>query len=397
MIDANGVTNKYNKELPIFNWYPYTEGFSKPFVEKIIKEFEIDEDDLVLDPFGGCGTTSLTCTLNGINSISIEVNPFMCLVTKTKTGLKLDTKKLEILRHNIGERLKISRPYQVNKNHDFSTKPFFTNRNLYQILVIKNVIESTSFPNEQYKDFFKLAIASLLIKVSNMKRGPDLRYKSPPYKDVDILDMFLERIDKFISDIKSIEGVNLGRTRVIEHNIINGVTSLNLNDSVDFFITSPPYLNGTNYIRNTKLELWYLDFVKNTEDLKTLRKAMITAGINDTQKEKIYNFDLGFTKNNITQLFKVAYDKRIPTMIDFYFKEMLLATKNIYDMVKRGGRGVIVIGDSQFAGVHIPTDDYLAEICTNVGFRVDKQVIARERRSKNGMKLRESLIYVTKV
>ncbi len=397
MNDTNGVTNKFNKELPIFDWYPYTEGFSKPFVEKIIKEFKINKNDLVLDPFGGCGTTSLTCEMNSINSISIEVNPFMCLVTRAKTNLRLDTRKLEVIKEDIAKRLKTAKPYQFNERHDFLTKPFFTSKNLNQVLVIKNVIESTQFPDEQYKEFFKLAIASLLIKISNMKRGPDLRYKEPPYKDLKISEMFIDRIDKFISDIKVVQTADLGKTRVIEHNIINGTASLNLSNSVDFFITSPPYLNGTNYIRNTKLELWYLDFVKSTEDLKTLRKAMITAGINDTQREKTYDFDLDITEDNLNQLFKVAYDKRIPKMIELYFKEMLLATKNIYNMVKKGGKGVIVIGDSQFAGVHIPTDTYLAELCTMVGFKVDKQVVARERRSKNGMKLRESLIYVTKV
>ena len=378
-------------------WYPYTEGFSKPFVERVIKEFGISKEDLVLDPFGGCGTTSLACTLNGINSASIEVNPFMCLVARVKTDLGLDTKKLDAIKTNISEDLKTAKPYKFNSNHDFLTKPFFTPNNLNQLLIIKNVIESTRFPNEQYKDFFKLAIASLLIKISNMKRGPDLRYKEPPYKDLDISRLFIERMDKFISDVRNVHADRLGRAHIIEHNIMNNISAVNLDDSVDFFITSPPYLNGTNYIRNTKLELWYLDYVKSTNDLKTLRKAMITAGINDTQSDKKYDFDLEITKGNLDKLFKVAYDKRIPKMIEFYFKEMLLATRNIHNMVKKGGKGVIVIGDSQFAGVHIPTDTYTADICHKVGFRVDKQVVARERRSKNGMALRESLIYVTKV
>jgi len=26
---------------------------------------------------------------------------------------------------------------------------------------------------------------------------------------------------------------------------------------IDAVITSPPYLNGTNYLRNTKIELWF--------------------------------------------------------------------------------------------------------------------------------------------
>src|SRR5271157_206376 len=77
------VTYKLNKKEGVFNWYPYTEGFSKPFVDKMIDFFDIKSSHLVLDPFGGCGTTSLSCILRDISSVSIEVNPFMTFILKS--------------------------------------------------------------------------------------------------------------------------------------------------------------------------------------------------------------------------------------------------------------------------------------------------------------------------
>jgi len=38
-------------------------------------------------------------------------------------------------------------------------------------------------------------------------------------------------------------------------------------DGFDLILTSPPYLNGTNYFRNTKLELWITGFLENEAEL----------------------------------------------------------------------------------------------------------------------------------
>ena len=37
---------------------------------------------------------------------------------------------------------------------------------------------------------------------------------------------------------------------------------------ISAIITSPPYLNGTNYFRNTKIELWFLRYLQYENDLR---------------------------------------------------------------------------------------------------------------------------------
>ena len=53
---------------------------------------------------------------------------------------------------------------------------------------------------------------------------------------------------------------------------------------IDAVITSPPYLNGTNYFRNTKLELWFLRYIQFENDLRFFRDQALTSGINDVKK-----------------------------------------------------------------------------------------------------------------
>lgn len=391
------VTYKLNKKTGIFNWYPYTEGFSKPFVEKMLDIFNVKNNEVVLDPFGGCGTTSLTCTLNGIDSVSVDVNPFMCFVSETKVeSLNLDTKKIKNEFKNLIRHIKYNEKGDMYKKHFYYKRPFFNEENFKQAINIKESIKYLSC-DKLLKNFFNLCIASLIVKISNMKRGPDLRYKNKKMEKINVYNMFEENVNKCITDIEDLNISNKGKMELINTDISNGSKKFDkIINTIDFFITSPPYLNGTNYIRNTKLELGFMDFINSEKDLKTLRKELITAGINSVSKSKIYDFKLKFLSDVLIKVRKNAYDSRIPKMVNDYFYDMTLAMKNIYKFLKKNGRGVIVIGDSQFGGVHIETDIFLAKICKTIGFNVEKIEAVRKRRSKNGMKLRESLIFVRK-
>ena len=51
---------------------------------------------------------------------------------------------------------------------------------------------------------------------------------------------------------------------------------INENDLVDCVITSPPYLNGTNYIRNTKLELKLTDYILSEKDINKIKMFLET-------------------------------------------------------------------------------------------------------------------------
>ena len=76
---------------------------------------------------------------------------------------------------------------------------------------------------------------------------------------------------------------------------INGVSGDNTyfttfyNPSKKEFQGAPKFLieirnlNGTNYIRNTKLELWFLGKLKSENDLRVLRDEILTSGINDVK------------------------------------------------------------------------------------------------------------------
>jgi len=230
-----------------------------------------------------------------------------------------------------------------------------------------------------------------------MVRAVDLRYKKTKQNKLDVYELFNQKIEKSIKDLNHVGDVSIPKNHFYNEDICNMGDHLNqFIGKIDFLITSPPYLNGTNYDRNTKLEMGFLEMIKSDEDLKNLRTKMIIAGINSTHTNNKYKKELKFLDDLIEKVKTNAYDRRIPIMVKGYFNDMNLALENISNLMKEGGRGVFVIGDSQFGGVYIETDLILAKICELNSLKVESIDVVRERRSKNGMKLRESLIFVVK-
>src|SRR6266550_4065590 len=70
------------KEL-LHNWYPYLEGYSPRFVEQVIEEFA-PEASVILDPFGGTGTTALTAAKLGRHGLYCELNPLLQYLIEVK-------------------------------------------------------------------------------------------------------------------------------------------------------------------------------------------------------------------------------------------------------------------------------------------------------------------------
>ena len=83
--------------LPRHRWYYYKEGFSPNLVNKAIDELHLGSDDLILDPFNGSGTVTLTSAIRGIPSVGVEVNPLPLLSPGLKP-IMLKRRNLKFIR-----------------------------------------------------------------------------------------------------------------------------------------------------------------------------------------------------------------------------------------------------------------------------------------------------------
>ena len=201
--------------------------------------------------------------------------------------------------------------------------------------------------------------------------------------------MFVEKLNSILLDIKEV-GSDLKENTI---QLSDDARKINETNLVDCVITSPPYLNGTNYIRNTKLELSVLDFIKSEADVPLFHSKGIIAGINNVSSRNFKverKFDC--VEEILDKLRPVAYDKRIPMMVEGYFDNMYVVLEKIKGILKIGGIFVLDIGDSQFSGIHIPTHELLEKLSLSLGFEKLDEEILRTRYSNNGMVLSQRII-----
>ena len=81
-----------------------------------------------------------------------------------------------------------------------------------------------------------------------------------------------------------------------------------------------------------------------------------------------------------------------------YFDDMYQVMKTASVSLKKGGRFILVVGDSLIADVYVPTDLLLAKIGRDIGLEIESIEKARSRRSGQvrSYKLRETVITLLK-
>ncbi len=397
------ATFKNNFDIPIHRWYPYIEGFSLNFVKSILDNY--DKDVIVYDPFNGSGTTSLTASTMGIKSFASEINPLMRFIANTKINTVksiVENNKISLLEDNFAKvshkllKNKIPKSKYINIINDcYNDKDFFDEDILIDIAYIKYLI--VNIEDKDVKDLALLSLASILVEVSNMIRAADLRKKTDKEKasNIDsVPNIFLTKFSNVICDIKRFKNNFFEKTEFISSNAKE--IDKKYQNTVDLIITSPPYANGTNYFRNTKLELWILDFIEKETDLKQYRQKAITAGINNVSSDIEFDF-MDIVEPYANKLDKLSPDKRIPKMIRAYFSDMNKVFKNFNMLLKEHGKIYFDIGDSEYYGVHIPVDKIINSIAEDNGFElIDKQIL-RKRHSKTGTVLSQVLLIYNKI
>lgn len=380
-----------NKGEPVHRWYSYVEGYSSCLIVRELSELKSKNIKTIYDPFGGTGTTALVASSMGIKPYYSESNPFMQMVINTKINDVLElssnnigTKYLEMFLDSLSE---CTLDTQTHIEAWDGFEKFFEPSKLSQLLHLKELINEVK--DETTKRILMIALSSITVSVSKMTRRGDLRYAKPnEIKPIDVKESFITKLTYVISDINEYENKLYHPVTMISEDARNNNTC----NLIDCVITSPPYLNGTNYIRNTKLELKLCDYIKSEKDMASFHSKGIIAGINNVSKRNGNIETLTEVQPYIDILTPVAYDKRIPLMVAGYFYDMNTVIEKLKYSMNNNGYFIMDIGDSQFAGVHIPTHEILSELCEKHGFHKYAEEILRERRSKNGMILSQRLL-----
>lgn len=393
----------------IHRWAPYVQGFSASFVQSIFEDYKNDYNEpVILDPFAGCGTVLVQAKLNGYKSFGTELNPLLQFIADTKlNGWDISPNYLLQIFYAIPRDKKVSAPSFLKSSSHFNEGV------LKNLEILKGGIESLEVNNEnqrKVKDLIKLAFSSILIDCSNLKRSPCLGYcKNKKIKNVAPFVLLNQKIHDIANDLKLIHSQYKDFIKTESKVLLANAMDYKHDNAFDLVITSPPYMNGLDYVMNYKIEMGWLGFVKTHKDLKKIKDEMVVCdNVSKGLIEEFYRSKMTYTNDWIEEI-KANINKNIakrgsyrrqdmPYIVHKYFDDLYNVMRNVVSSLNNGGRFILVVGDSLIADVYVPTDLLIAKIGLDLGLDIEKIEKARERRSGQirSYKLRESVITLIK-
>jgi DNA modification methylase len=408
IVVENGISNfsdpafSNNKLLPIHRWVPWIAGFSSKFVTNILNKRP--KNITVLDPFVGVGTTLIEAFLSGSNVIGFEINPYACYVCKVKTfSYQINNCKLK---NEINRFIKY---YKKEYHHKPIKKPpqgfktrveFYSPNVMRKVLLYFDFIEAIN--SDEIKDLFKLAFSSTMVSFSNYSYEPSLGTRIGSGKanilDYPVFETILNKLLEFHSDIKWYKKHLPDTTpeiKIIRDSFFNLKNYLNP-ESIDLVITSPPYVNNYHYNRNTRPQLFWLEFVQQSKDLKKLENLNFGKYWQTVRNSDPINLNFSIPESKLEEIIRVLR-KRNPhkgiyggkgwaNYVTSYFNDCYDFIRGLDFALKNRGSAFIVLGNSIIQGIEIPTDIFFAEIAHKLGLEVIKIDIPREKRIGNSTK-----------
>jgi len=369
------VTPYQNKRLPVYDWYNYKHSFSRDLVIKLIEKFQLNDEDKILDPFCGSGTTLLASKEMGIPVWGIDILPLSVFISNSKL-LKYDEYHIKTVVNEIKNLLEDNNTnYIINKSKKELLMKFFSEDVLDKVLLIREWIERKD--NKATRYFLLIALLSILEDISyTRKDGGFLRI----LKEKKIPDLKLVYLSKLYNMVKDIGFIN--NLPDIDAEAIEGDARKTMFKPTSFsaVITSPPYPNRHDYTRVYFLES-VIGFVDTQEEIKTLRYHSIRSHVEARRKFIAEDYNPPNTLNVILKRLEETFlpNREIIKMLKGYFEDMHLVLKEIKRLLIPHGKVAFVIGDVRYGGIMIPVGNILISIGNNIGLAFKEKITARMR------------------
>ena len=243
---------------------PYI-GKLKPVIARQLLRQYTAPGDIVLDCFSGSGTIPLEASLLGRRILAFDSNPYAVTLTRAKLEAPCS---LEEANQQLAKRLAAA---QARPQCDLSKIPDWV-RKFFHPNTLQNTLR---FADECLDNDDQFLLACLLSILHHQRPGflsypsshlvPYLRDRKFPRHDYP--EMYVERAlaPRLEAKIKRTYKRNytLNRTQNLRIGKVN-IADLHLDCTVDAIVTSPPYMNALDYVRDNRLRMWFLD--RSTEN-----------------------------------------------------------------------------------------------------------------------------------
>ncbi len=384
-------TNAGARTLPFQSWRHFKEAFAPELVSQAV----VDSPTAIsscLDPFGGSGTAALACQFLGIHPITFEVNPFLADLIEAKL-YPYDADKLA---SDLGTVIRNARAKRVQLESQFGylpatfIEPGVSGRWLFDTDVATRIAGLLTaideLDNIGHRRLFRVLLGGILVPVSNVVvNGKGRRYRQGVGRSGQntrqVLDLFVQSAQRALGEIHRYSG-----RACVTYTAKCGDSKelLPHQPRADVAVFSPPYPNSFDYTDVYNVELWMLGYICDAGSNRALRQSTLCSHVQVSRafpSAPSASELLQATLQQLESKSSLLWDPRIPAMIGGYFTDLMTVLVRLRDSIRPGGTAWTVLGDSQYAGVHVRVADILAELAPTVGWRLDRSEQCRSMRA----------------
>lgn len=344
-----------------FSIYKYPAKFIPQVIAYVLKNYA-KPDMKIFDPFGGYSTTGLVSRVYGYDYELWDLNPLLDIIHNTAV---LDYKEINVSSHIEESKLsdKEFNPDWSNLNYWFpeeflpllfKTWGYVHSLNepekLYLLIPLLKVTKYFSYDDEKVHKLYKSKYSKL--KIDHLLKSN--------WEEI-FFSMWRKEIVKLL---RKIWEYNKLKPKKVNYKIKSSIDTLNteLDENVNILITSPPYLQAQEYIRSTKLDLYWLGYKE--EYIKSLAKLEIPyRKIEETEiySDKFYEYREKIKEKHLIELY------------DNYFQAILKIFTRLSKKIDN--YMFIFVGPAKIRNISIPIDEIIVEHLKNFGWTHKKTYI----------------------
>ena len=391
----------WSSDYGTHGFHRYVGRFPSHLIRSLINAFGANENDVILDPFSGSGTTLVESRMLGIPAIGIEISPLSAMISRVKSQFSLTPingaeliDSLSKFYNTKWEKFYDQRSADLINHQDVLNRPGnaipkFANIERWftpeALLGTSIVVEYILYQKGYVKDFLTIALSAKMRSIGNVDVDVvRAEYRKTPRENVNVLKLMKSQIQKMLKGINDTLSycsnvlLDESSVQVIENNVL--ATDLP-DQSVSHIITSPPYgVESLSYLRTHLLSFRALEPILGVDPYNfgenVIGSEYLDGAIPDVNVFKVKNASntyLSFFSKRLSNSSSNKDIKRIMMMMKF-FEDMYCLIEKFSHWIKPNGHVAFIIGNKKLGDEIIPTDTIIDEIFMSFGFDSDGSI-----------------------
>ncbi|MDD4178552.1 MAG: DNA methyltransferase [Candidatus Margulisbacteria bacterium] len=371
------------------NIHRYSSKYIPQIPEQLILKLT-KENDTVLEPFVGSGTTLLEANKLKRNAIGVDINPVAYLITSVKTTLvkvEVIDEHINKFKDNVFPKINVLRRSGEDQAglfppNDGRAKYRMPNiRNIdkwYQNSVIRELVIIRDYINAEIKDvnmrkYFVCAFSAIVRPVSNAHTGyGNLMIDKNKRSINNTYEIYYNQLRKMRDGMLALVGQYSHNHSVkIYQEDCRKMDSIKA-ESVDLIMTHPPYISAVPYAEYLKLSLlWLKDsfgYLFHKRCLSCLDYRVLDSSIVGGQRNK-------------------------KDVIERFEESMTEIFSEMYRVLRPSKYCAVVIGNPVVLGETVKCDEMFVGIAKTIGFKLETRIRRGKYKTTMG-KMKEEFILI---